>query len=112
MISRKYPTTTKTARMEKRRNNKRNKREQRGIRNTKPLTTHRKGKQIPEEEQKENTRRILKGINFKWGEMSCPAEAYQLIMGKKKRNSAAIKIKETTKNAAEKKKKRKGQKHQ
>ena len=34
-----------------------------------------RGKQIPEEEQKENIKRILKSINSKWGEMSCPAEA-------------------------------------
>jgi len=43
MLSRKYPTTTKTTRMGKRGHNKRDKGEQRGVRNTKPLTTHRKG---------------------------------------------------------------------
>ena len=84
MLPSTYPTTTKTTRMGKRRKTEGTKENnmETGIQN---LLKHIERKErIPEEEQKENIKRILKGINYKWGEMSCPAEAYQLIMEKRK----------------------------
>ena len=87
MLSGMCPTITKTTRMGRGRNNRRNERGEHGTRNTKPPKAHRKGNTPTRRRTEREYKKILNGIKYNWGEMSCPEEAYQLIMEKRRRTA-------------------------